>query len=110
MDTTSSLPRGFLWGAVRAGIKPSGRADLSAIIAPQTATAAALFTTNKIRMHAPDNVDPGAAYGDSKLQMDSILKGYTLRRAIGTDSIRLTSLGPAKIDSTCTVRTVCPII
>jgi glutamate N-acetyltransferase/amino-acid N-acetyltransferase len=49
MDTISSLPRGFLWGAVRAGIKPSGRADLSAIIAPRTATAAALFTTNKIQ-------------------------------------------------------------
>jgi glutamate N-acetyltransferase/amino-acid N-acetyltransferase len=49
MDTTSSLPRGFLWGAVRAGIKPSGRADLSAIVAPDTAAAAALFTTNKIQ-------------------------------------------------------------
>jgi glutamate N-acetyltransferase/amino-acid N-acetyltransferase len=49
MDTISSLPRGFLWGAVRAGIKPSGRADLSAIIAPDTATAAALFTTNKVQ-------------------------------------------------------------
>src|ERR1700748_842462 len=49
MDTTSSLPRGFLWGAVRAGIKASGRADLSAIVAPQTATAAALYTTNKIQ-------------------------------------------------------------
>jgi glutamate N-acetyltransferase/amino-acid N-acetyltransferase len=49
MDTTSSLPRGFLWGAVRAGIKASGRADLSAIVAPRTATAAALYTTNKIQ-------------------------------------------------------------
>jgi glutamate N-acetyltransferase / amino-acid N-acetyltransferase len=49
MDTISSLPRGFLWGAVRAGIKPSGRPDLSAIISPETATAAALFTTNKIQ-------------------------------------------------------------
>jgi glutamate N-acetyltransferase/amino-acid N-acetyltransferase len=49
MDSTSSLPRGFLWGAVRAGIKASGRADLSAIIAPQTAAAAALYTTNKIQ-------------------------------------------------------------
>jgi glutamate N-acetyltransferase/amino-acid N-acetyltransferase len=34
---------------VRAGIKPSGRADLSAITAPENATAAALFTTNKIQ-------------------------------------------------------------
>ena len=49
MDSTSSLPRGFLWGAVRAGIKASGRPDLSAIIAPQTAAAAALYTTNKIQ-------------------------------------------------------------
>ena len=49
MDSTSSLPRGFLWGAVRAGIKASGRADLSAIIAPDTAAAAALYTTNKIQ-------------------------------------------------------------
>jgi glutamate N-acetyltransferase/amino-acid N-acetyltransferase len=49
MDTISSLPRGFLWGAVRAGIKPSGRADLSAIVTPETATAAALYTTNKIQ-------------------------------------------------------------
>ena len=29
--------------------KPSGRADLSAIVAPETATAAALYTTNKIQ-------------------------------------------------------------
>ena len=49
MDSTSSLPRGFLWGAVRAGIKASGRADLSAIVAPQTAAAVALYTTNKIQ-------------------------------------------------------------
>jgi glutamate N-acetyltransferase / amino-acid N-acetyltransferase len=56
MDTTSSLPHGFLWGAVRAGIKPSGRADLSAIVAPRTATGAALYTTNKIQA-APILID-----------------------------------------------------
>jgi glutamate N-acetyltransferase/amino-acid N-acetyltransferase len=56
MDTTSSLPHGFLWGAVRAGIKPSGRADLSAIVAPNTANAAALFTTNRVQA-APLIVD-----------------------------------------------------
>ena len=49
MDSILSLPRGFLWGAVRAGIKASGRADLSAIVAPQTAAAAALFTSNKVQ-------------------------------------------------------------
>jgi glutamate N-acetyltransferase/amino-acid N-acetyltransferase len=56
MDPTSSLPRGFLWGAVRAGIKASGRADLSAIVAPEMANAAALYTTNKIQA-APLIVD-----------------------------------------------------
>jgi glutamate N-acetyltransferase/amino-acid N-acetyltransferase len=49
MDISASLPQGFLWGAVRAGIKPSGRADLSAIVAPNACSAAAVFTTNKVQ-------------------------------------------------------------
>jgi glutamate N-acetyltransferase / amino-acid N-acetyltransferase len=49
MDTDSRLPRGFLWGAVRAGIKPSGRPDLAAMVAPQAAAAAALFTANQVQ-------------------------------------------------------------
>ena len=49
MHISASLPRGFLWGAVRAGIKPSGRADLSAIVAPGACSAAAVFTTNKVQ-------------------------------------------------------------
>ncbi len=56
MDTTSALPRGFLWGSVRAGIKPSGRPDLAVILAPQSATAAALFTSNRVQA-APLIVD-----------------------------------------------------
>lgn len=49
MDINASLPRGFLWGAVRAGIKKSGRPDLSAIVAPNACSAAAVFTTNKVQ-------------------------------------------------------------
>ena len=45
---TGGLPRGFQWGAVRAGIKASGRLDLAAAIAPQGATAAAMFTRNQV--------------------------------------------------------------
>ena len=60
------------------------------------------FTGEMIRMHAPDDVDLGALYGDSKLEMDLILKGYALHRAIGTDSVRITSLGKAKTDSAYT--------
>jgi len=60
------------------------------------------FTGDMIRMHAPDDVDLGALYGDSKLEMDLILKAYTLHRGVGTDSVRVTSLGKAKTDSTYT--------
>lgn len=60
------------------------------------------FTGDMVRVHAPDNVDLGALYGDSKLEMDLILKAYTLHRAIGTDSVRVISLGNAKTDSTYT--------
>jgi glutamate N-acetyltransferase / amino-acid N-acetyltransferase len=46
---SSSLPLGFRWGAVCAGIKPSGRADLAAILTTEGCTAAALFTSNRVQ-------------------------------------------------------------
>ncbi len=42
------LPRGFLWGAVRAGIKASGSPDLAAVLVPSGGHAAALFTSNSV--------------------------------------------------------------
>src|SRR6202044_680237 len=42
------LPRGFSFAAVRAGIKPSGKPDLACAVAAQPATAAAMFTSNKV--------------------------------------------------------------
>ena len=60
------------------------------------------YTGDMVRVHAPENVDLGALYADSKLEMDLILKAYALHRAIGTDSIRVTSLGKAKTDNTYT--------
>jgi len=44
----AALPRGFRFAAVRAGIKPSGRPDLACIVADQPASAAALFTSNRV--------------------------------------------------------------
>lgn len=43
-----SLPKGFQWGAVKAGIKASGNLDLAVAIAPESATAAAMFTNNQV--------------------------------------------------------------
>lgn len=42
------LPRGFKWGAVKAGIKASGKLDVAVAIAPKTANAAVMYTKNQV--------------------------------------------------------------
>lgn len=42
------LPRGFGWGAVKAGIKASGKLDLAVALAPRGANAAAMYTRNQL--------------------------------------------------------------
>lgn len=49
-----------------------------------------------LRLRAPDSIALGQLYSDSKLMMDLLLKGYTLRRQVGSDSVRVTSLGAAR--------------
>src|SRR5271168_3056854 len=46
--TPETLPSGFLWGAVRAGIKASGNPDVAIAVAPAGAVAAAMFTSNRM--------------------------------------------------------------
>jgi glutamate N-acetyltransferase/amino-acid N-acetyltransferase len=46
--TDAQVPRGFSFSAVRAGIKASGNPDLACAFAAQPATAAAMFTSNKV--------------------------------------------------------------
>jgi glutamate N-acetyltransferase / amino-acid N-acetyltransferase len=43
-----ALPQGFVWGAVKAGIKISGKADLAAAVAVNGANGAAMFTKNQL--------------------------------------------------------------
>jgi glutamate N-acetyltransferase/amino-acid N-acetyltransferase len=43
-----ALPLGFGWGAVKAGIKASGKPDVAVAIAPRGANAAAMFTRNQV--------------------------------------------------------------
>lgn len=50
------LPRGFLFSSCTAGIKASGKPDLALAIAPEGATAAAMFTRNQV-VAAPLVVD-----------------------------------------------------
>ena len=42
------VPLGFSYAAVRAGLKASGKPDLACAVAAQPATAAAMFTSNKV--------------------------------------------------------------
>ncbi len=43
------LPRGFRFAAVKAGIKPSGKADFAVAVAAEAASAAAMFTSNRVQ-------------------------------------------------------------
>ncbi len=47
-DEPVFLPLGFVWSAVKAGIKASGRADAALAEAPLGASAAAVFTRNRV--------------------------------------------------------------
>jgi glutamate N-acetyltransferase / amino-acid N-acetyltransferase len=42
------LPQGFVWGAVKAGIKASGKLDLAVAVAAKGANGAAMFTKNQV--------------------------------------------------------------
>jgi len=42
------LPKGFVWGAVKAGIKASGNLDLAAAVVAKSANGVAMFTKNQV--------------------------------------------------------------
>jgi hypothetical protein len=50
-----------------------------------------------IRLRAPDDVKLATLYGDSKLFMDMLLRtSIPLKRPVGSDSVKVTSLGKAR--------------
>ena len=50
------IPKGFRFGAAKAGLKQSGRTDFALIVADEPASAAAAFTSNRV-IAAPLMVD-----------------------------------------------------
>ena len=48
MNKTVTTPKGFFAAGVHCGLKQAGRQDLGLLVCPTGATAAAMFTTNKI--------------------------------------------------------------
>jgi len=57
-----------------------------------------------VRLRAPDGVGLAKLYGDDKVYMDLLLKAYVVRRIVGSDSVRVTSLGNPKSASHFTDR------
>jgi hypothetical protein len=53
-----------------------------------------------VRLRPPDDVAPSSIYGDSKAFMDLVLKGMNVSRPVGTDAVRVTSLGAAHDETT----------
>jgi serine protease Do len=52
-----------------------------------------------LRIHRPDNASDDAFFSDSKAFMDIAAKALNIMREVGTDNIRVTSLGAAISDS-----------
>ncbi|MEJ0100316.1 MAG: trypsin-like peptidase domain-containing protein [Pseudomonadota bacterium] len=52
-------------------------------------------TSPMFHIHYASDVDVAKGRGDSKLLIEQLLKGMTLKRAVGSESVRLTSMGSA---------------
>src|ERR1017187_6038860 len=46
--TAAAMPLGFMWGAVRAGIKASGNPDVAVAVSTTGAVGAAMYTSNRV--------------------------------------------------------------
>jgi hypothetical protein len=57
-----------------------------------------LGSTTFLYIHKPDDVSLGTFYSDSKLFMDTILRGCSRHRGIGPENVKVTSMGRASED------------
>ena len=84
---TIRLPKGFSFSAVTAGIKVSGRPDLALAEATDGATAAALFTTNRV-VAAPVEVGRAALLSGGGRIRAVIVNSGNANCATGREGIR----------------------
>jgi glutamate N-acetyltransferase/amino-acid N-acetyltransferase len=93
------VPRGFKFGAAKAGLKASGRPDFALIAADRPASAAAAFTSNRV-IAAPLIVDQeNLAASDKKVRVVAINAGNANCAAgqAGLDAARATCAAAAAI-------------
>ena len=94
------IPRGFRFGATKAGVKASGRADFALIVADQPASAAAAFTASNRVLAAPLIVDKEHLRATGgKVRVVAINAGNANCAAgqAGLDAARATCASAAKI-------------
>ena len=93
------IPRGFRFGAVKAGLKQSGRTDFAVIVADEPASAAAAFTANRIKA-APLLVDAEHLRATGgRVQVVAVNAGNANCAAgqAGIDAARATCIATAEI-------------
>jgi glutamate N-acetyltransferase / amino-acid N-acetyltransferase len=93
------VPRGFRFGATRAGLKASGRPDFALIVADSPASAAAAFTSNRV-VAAPIIVDKeNLRASGNKVRVVAINAGNANCAAAqaGLDAARATCAAAAEI-------------
>jgi glutamate N-acetyltransferase/amino-acid N-acetyltransferase len=93
------IPRGFRFGAAKAGLKASGRTDFALIVADAPASAAAAFTSNRV-IAAPLIVDKeNLRVSDGKVRVAAINAGNANCAAgqPGLDAARATCEAAARL-------------
>lgn len=103
------IPKGFRFGAAKAGLKASGRTDLALIVADAPASAAAAFTGNRV-MAAPLIVDKehlSATGGKVRAVVINAGNANCAAGQAGLDAARATCAAVAELFS-CTSEEVFP--
>jgi glutamate N-acetyltransferase / amino-acid N-acetyltransferase len=93
------IPKGFRVGATTAGLKTSGRADLALIVADEPASAAAMFTANRV-IAAPLIVDQKhlrATSGRVRVAMINAGNANCAVGQAGIDAARATCAAAAQV-------------
>src|SRR5579871_5812798 len=93
------IPKGFRFGATKAGLKASGRTDFALIVADAPASAAAAFTDNRVKA-APLVIDQeNLRASGGKVRVVAINAGNANCAAgkAGIDAARATCEGVAQV-------------
>ena len=93
------IPKGFRFGAIKAGLKASGRTDFALIVADEAASAAAAFTGNKVSA-APLAIDKEhlrATGGRVRVVAINAGNANCAAGQAGIDAARATCAGAAEV-------------